>query len=168
MHESRVIGGVAMAMTLALAATTCSGRNASPSGADIVFVCEHGAAKSVIAAEYFNREAEKRGLTARAVARGADPQREPSAKTHAGLASDGFRSNIDIPRLLNRADIHDESRVIVFDCPEPAMSALRAMGDCWDDTPPVSDGYEGTRDAIRLHVRELVEQLVRRSTRAKS
>jgi protein-tyrosine-phosphatase len=39
----------------------------------IIFVCEHGAAKSVIAAAYFNRFAEQRGLNLRAAARGTNP-----------------------------------------------------------------------------------------------
>src|SRR5262249_61970728 len=51
----------------------------------VVFVCEHGAAKSVVAAAYFNRLAAERGLSVRAVARGADPQPNPSARTTAGL-----------------------------------------------------------------------------------
>jgi protein-tyrosine-phosphatase len=38
---------------------------------EIVFVCEHGAAKSVIAAAWFNRLATERGLLERAIYRGA-------------------------------------------------------------------------------------------------
>src|SRR5207247_1515616 len=44
----------------------------------VVFVCEHGAAKSVIATTYFNKIAAERGLRARAVYRGVNPQAELS------------------------------------------------------------------------------------------
>jgi arsenate reductase len=44
----------------------------------IIFVCEHGAAKSVIAATYFNHLAEKAGSARRAIARGINPERELS------------------------------------------------------------------------------------------
>jgi hypothetical protein len=38
----------------------------APAAANVVFVCEHGAAKSVVASEYFNKLAAERG---RAIAR---------------------------------------------------------------------------------------------------
>jgi protein-tyrosine-phosphatase len=42
----------------------------------ILFVCEHGSAKSVIAAAHFNQLAEQRRLPYHAVARGINPGRE--------------------------------------------------------------------------------------------
>src|SRR5215468_10992232 len=48
---------------------------------DVVFICEHGAAKSVIASEYFNKLAAERGLAVRAIARGAVPQADLSVST---------------------------------------------------------------------------------------
>ncbi|MGH9334858.1 MAG: hypothetical protein ACRD21_14045, partial [Vicinamibacteria bacterium] len=39
----------------------------------VVFVCEHGAAKSVIAAAHFNRLAKERELPFRAISRGTVP-----------------------------------------------------------------------------------------------
>jgi len=41
---------------------------------DGVFICEHGAAKSVIAAAYFNKLAAERHLNFHAIARGLTPQ----------------------------------------------------------------------------------------------
>src|SRR6188472_693476 len=55
-----------------------------------LFVCEHGAAKSVIAAAYFNRLAKEKGLPHRAVFRGANPEDELTPATRAGLTRDGF------------------------------------------------------------------------------
>jgi hypothetical protein len=42
----------------------------------VVFVCEHGSVKSLVAMVYFNRRAQERGLAYRAVARGiaAEPE----------------------------------------------------------------------------------------------
>jgi hypothetical protein len=39
----------------------------------LIFVCEHGAAKSIIAAAYFNQFAGERNLTLRAIARAHIP-----------------------------------------------------------------------------------------------
>jgi hypothetical protein len=42
----------------------------------LVFVCEHGSAKGIVAAAHFNRLAAERGLMLRAIARGTDPDDE--------------------------------------------------------------------------------------------
>ena len=55
----------------------------------VVFVCEHGAAKSVIAAAYFNKLAGETGLRVRAIARGTNPDPQLSPITIAGLHADG-------------------------------------------------------------------------------
>ena len=39
----------------------------------VVFVCEHGSVKSLIASLYFNQRAQQRGLPFKAVARGTAP-----------------------------------------------------------------------------------------------
>ena len=56
----------------------------------VVFVCEHGAAKSVIATAYFNKLARERGWPYRATFRGTDPQAELSVSALAGLRADGL------------------------------------------------------------------------------
>src|SRR5207245_656045 len=56
----------------------------------VLFVCEHGAAKSVIAAAYFNKLAIERGLRYRAMFRGTNPQPEISPATVRGLNADGL------------------------------------------------------------------------------
>jgi hypothetical protein len=42
---------------------------------EIVFVCKHGAALSVVAAAYFNRRAQQKHLHLHAIARGTSPRR---------------------------------------------------------------------------------------------
>ena len=54
----------------------------------IIFVCEHGAAKSIIAATYFNKLAREKGLDVSAVARGTHPDAELSQKAIEGLHED--------------------------------------------------------------------------------
>ena len=67
----------------------------------VVFVCEHGAAKSVIATAYFNKLARERGLPYRATFRGTDPQAELSVSALKGLREDG----IEIPRSETDGDL---------------------------------------------------------------
>src|SRR5262245_3348146 len=59
----------------------------------IVFICEHGISKSLVAAMLFNRMAEQRGLAVRAVSRAAGPQTLASkvpARLMQNLDGDGF------------------------------------------------------------------------------
>src|SRR5688500_10297364 len=78
----------------------------------IVFVCEHGAAKSILAAAYFNELARERNLGLTAIARGTNPDAELSAKTITGLREDGLTSTESIPIRLTREEIESAQRVV--------------------------------------------------------
>src|SRR5258708_17175780 len=56
----------------------------------ILFVCEHGAARSTIAAAYFNKIAMETRLNFQAIFRGTTPQDTLTAGTKLGLIKDGF------------------------------------------------------------------------------
>jgi hypothetical protein len=51
----------------------------------ILFVCEHGSAKSIIAAAHFNDMAARNGLSYRAIARGVHPGKEIPPYITSGL-----------------------------------------------------------------------------------
>jgi len=140
---------------IALVALSCKQRDER----HVLFVCEHGAAKSVIAAAYFNRMAAERGVPIRAIARGAEPQAVPSKATANGLRADGLSPPDDIPSPVTAGDIRDATDVIDFDCDSPAMRPLNALGTCWNDVPAVGDDYGRARDRIRAHVAAYFEAL---------
>jgi protein-tyrosine-phosphatase len=132
----------------------------APSTTDVVFICEHGAAKSVIAREYFNKLAAERGLAVRAIARGADPQADLSVPTVRGLQADGLSPPLAAPRPVTALELRTSARIVAFDCEQPTMKALKAMDTCWDDVPIVSDDYARARDAIRAHVAAMIDQML--------
>ena len=68
--------------------------------ARVVFVCEHGSVKSLIAASYFIRRARERGLAVRAVARGAAPDAQVPESVVQGLSAAGFEVSAYVPGLL--------------------------------------------------------------------
>jgi arsenate reductase len=123
----------------------------------IVFVCEHGAAKSVIAATYFNKLSFETGLQIQAVARGTDPGRELSAKAITGLQADGLTPTESFPQKLSLADIESAHRVVSF-CALPEEYGQKAVIEQWENVPPVSENYEEARDAIFKRVNRLIEQ----------
>jgi len=69
------------------------GQPVAPAQPTVVFVCEHGAAKSVIATAYFNKVAAERGLRARATYRGVNPQTDLSVGALKGLRDDGLSTS---------------------------------------------------------------------------
>src|SRR5438034_6694198 len=93
-------------ITLAAAVLIADGQSSrTPASPTIVFVCEHGAAKSVIATAYFNKLAAERGLPHRATFRGTSPQDELSTRAIAGLRADGVAVPVGKPTAIASDDI---------------------------------------------------------------
>ena len=122
----------------------------------IIFVCEHGAAKSIIAAAYFNRFARERNLGVQAVPRGTHPDSELSPLTVAGLHRDGLTPNESIPQKLSTADIESAQQIISF-CELPEDYRKQVVVTQWDDIPPVSENYEEARDAIVAKLKAMMK-----------
>jgi len=125
---------------------------------NIIFVCEHGAAKSIIAAAYFNHLAEQANLDIRAIARGTDPDSELSSKTVAGLHVDGLTPTETIPQKLSLADVEDAQQIVTF-CKLPEEYQNQVPIEKWDDVPPVSENYEKARDTIVERLNHLLTRL---------
>ena len=123
----------------------------------IVFVCEHGAAKSVIAAAYFNKFARVAKLRLHAVARGTHPDRELSPLAVTGLQADGLTPVESFPQKLSPADLESAQRLITF-CELPAEYQGKIPVERWDGVPSVSENYEKARDDIIERIRHLLDQ----------
>ena len=122
----------------------------------IIFVCEHGAAKSIIATTYFNKLAQETKSNVRAIARGTNPDSELSPKTIAGLHADGLAPTDSIPQKLSSADFESAQQVITF-CELPEEYQNKVKIEKWDDVPPVSENYEKARDAILEKLNQLMK-----------
>lgn len=125
----------------------------------VVFVCLHGAAKSVIAASLFDRFAVARGLDARATFAGTEPDAEIAPRVVQRLGIEGVDLGGMRPRLVTRDDLAGASRVVSFGCDLASLGAPVAV-ERWDDVPAVSDDYRKARDVIASRVERLVDDLV--------
>jgi protein-tyrosine-phosphatase len=148
------------AILLALMIPTVAVPQAGASAATphIVFVCEHGAAKSLVATAYFNQLAAERGLKARAAFRGVDPQDALSVRAVAGLKEDGLAIPDGRPTAIAAADVAGATHIFAIGCALPANAAQSGKAASWDDVPD-DQGYGPMRDAILRHVRALVDTL---------
>src|SRR5215468_129489 len=147
-------------LLLALLALTPQAR-ASATEPTVVFVCEHGAAKSVIATAYFNKIAAERGLRARAIYRGTNPQPDLSVRTIKGLQDDGLAVPEEKPSAITSADVEAATVIFAIGCTLPTNASASGKSANWDDVPD-DQGYGPQRDAIKKHIERLVEDLLKR------
>src|SRR5262249_9366983 len=133
-------------------------QRATPSPA-IVFVCEHGAAKSVIATAYFNKLAAERGLPYRATFRGTSPQDNLSVRATEGLQAAGVAVPSEKPSAISDGDVASATHIFAIGCTLPANARASGKASDWSDVPD-DQGYGPMRDAIVRHVSALLDQLV--------
>jgi arsenate reductase len=122
---------------------------------NILFLCQHGGAKSVVAASHFNRLAAERGLPFTAAAAAAeDPYDAVPAPVAAYLHREGFDVRELRPHRVAAEEIEKAARVVTIGCELPGIAAER-----WDDVPMASEDLEGSVAAIRRHVEALAGEL---------
>ena len=124
----------------------------------VIFVCEHGAAKSILSAAIFNKLAGERRLNLRAIARGTNPDPEISPKVAAGLSADGLASNESAPKKISKADLVGARRVITFCAlPDDYPGSIRVEN--WDEVLPAIEDYGKARDKLTERIGRLLEEL---------
>jgi len=155
-------GGMFMRLLACLVVTVAAvpmQNSGTSSEAAVVFVCEHGAAKSVIAATYFNKIAAERGLRARATYRGVNPQAELSTATLNALRQDGLAPPDQKPTAITDKDVQAATVIFSIGCTLPARATVSGKAAGWNDVPD-DQGYPAMRDAIKRHVEQLVDELL--------
>jgi len=124
----------------------------------VYFLCLHGSAKSLIAAQHFNRLAHEHGLALHAESMGIEPDASVPAPVVMGLARDGLDVRGYLPQPIQSGRLERAMCVVSFGCEIPqATDEIRR--ERWDDLPLVSDGFDQARDAIVVRVAELVDKL---------
>lgn len=142
---------------IALMATACEEKVESQ---EILFVCTHGAARSPIAAAYFNRIAKEKNLNYHAVFRGTEPDKNLSKETISGLTKDRFEVRDWRPSKVSKSDIEKAHKIITFDCTLPQIGFAELDITQWNGTPSISKDYNDARSAIEAHVIQLTKQLI--------
>jgi arsenate reductase (thioredoxin) len=157
----RILATVAI---IAIIGNACAAAAETPTQ-QVVFVCEHGAVKSQMAASYFNQLAAQRGLPWRAVSRGSAPGSTPTPKPVAdALIADGVDGSESRPQKIDAADVAGAARIVAIGADLPAdVPADEQRVERWDDVPPASASYDAARSSLKAHVAELLDRLSRQS-----
>jgi arsenate reductase len=136
-----------------------------PQPMKVLFVCLHGAAKSVIAAEQFRQRAAAANLQVEVAAAGLEPDPEIPLNVVTGLAAEGIDVSSRSPRQLDDPDLNRADLVVSFGCAVedriPSATVIQ-----WDGVPHVSDGFEAARDVIAERVEKLVAAIAKDRSRA--
>lgn len=154
--------GAALLIVVSVVSLAFAERKTKPPGVPgtVVFVCEHGTVKSLIAREWFNREAARRGLEVRAVSRGVTPDPFVPPGIADALRGDGFDVSGFEARPFTPADLGRTLRIIAIGV-DPAFA--KGRGDVpletWDGIPPASESYAASRDALRARIEALLRAL---------
>jgi arsenate reductase len=161
MHHTVPINIVRLIAVLLISACVASASAASPAQSQVLFVCEHGNVKSLMAASYFNRLATQRGLPYHAVSRGTAPNSTTvPAPIAAGLGSEGFDVAAFHPVAVAAADVSASRRVILINTTLPEnMKRAGAAPEQWTDVPAASVDYAAASAALKKHVEALIEEL---------
>jgi arsenate reductase (thioredoxin) len=140
------------------AGTSSRDGSTAPAPETVLFVCRHGAAKSVLAAADFRTLAAERGLNVEAVAAGLEPDAEIAPVLIDALDFHGLREGS--PRAVKPADLATASRVITFDLAPDELLIASTPVERWDDIPSVSEHMSAARDAIRHRLARLIGHLL--------
>jgi len=123
----------------------------------ILFVCLHGAAKSVLAAADFERMAKERGLPIAAESAGTEPDPEIAPAVLTALKAEGVDMAGQEPRLVTREMAAGATRIVAFGCDLGATAPDGARIEQWEDVPAVSAALPAARAVILQHLERLLD-----------
>jgi len=153
---------LAVALMLSSASITLGAQQAAaPPQGTVLFVCEHGTVRSLLAKILFEQYAKEVGLNMLAVSRGTAVDSALPAFMVQGLKADHVSLGSWRPQTLGPSDLANASFVVSFDIPLAATATANVPRAQWDALPPVSQNYAAGRDAIKMRVHQLVDSLKR-------
>jgi protein-tyrosine-phosphatase len=126
----------------------------------VAFVCLHGSAKSLIAAEYMNRLARAGGAEIAATTSGPEPDPEVPPNVTEGLLRQGIDARGRVPERVSAEALARADHIVSFGCDLSDMVGERIV-ERWDDCPAVSDDFDVAYAFIVARVETLFERLTR-------
>lgn len=127
----------------------------------VLFMCPHGAAKSVLASAYFERLAREKGLNVRVDSRGTEPDPAVSPKVAEHLTKNGYRVPVATPQAVTPTDLASADIVISLGCDVRGLAVRAGTLRQWDEVPGPGEDFAGADAAIQRRVAALVDELLR-------
>ncbi len=131
---------------------------------NIAFVCLHGSAKSLVAAEYLNRQAGERNLEMSATTSGPEPDPEVPSNVIEGLLDRGIDARDRVPERVTAQNLSRADHIVSFGCNLKDLVGEDRAIERWDDCPAVSDDFAIAWSFITGRVEQLIERLLMPAT----
>lgn len=125
---------------------------------NILFLCPHNAAKSILATMFFNERTKRMGIEARAVSAGTDPDEEVAPRVKALLEREGYGSVAHKPRRVSQIDIDKADTIVSIGCDPSQLPQTDKRIEQWDNVPMPSQDLEGAWASIKIRVDEFIKQ----------
>lgn len=122
----------------------------------VMFICEFGTAKSVIARELFRRRATSRGIAVSAISRGLVIEDHITPGLRQSLTADGIDPYSEPFKVLQPQDWQRASVIVAFN-PLPNTVPKSKVRD-WTDTPSVVSQYPAARAAMDRRIEALLDE----------
>ena len=149
-------GGRALAQTAA--AQPAPKEPARATRPTVLFMCPHGAAKSVLASACSTGSRRTRAQRPRRAA-GTEPSRR-SRRSSDHLEQQGYTVPVTKPRAVTKQDLQEADVVISMGCDLTGLPGRPRRLEKWDDVPAPSEDLQGADETIRRRVLALVEELL--------
>jgi arsenate reductase (thioredoxin) len=131
-------------------------------GKSLLFLCPHGAAKSVIAAAYCRRLVAQHGLDFDVTSAGTEPDAVVAPTVVALLRTEGLDVAHEQPRAVTREALAAAFRVISMGCEVSDLAPPGSIVEHWNDIPSPIQDLIAARDRISTHVEQLIAGLLGR------
>jgi len=122
----------------------------------IAFVCLHGSAKSLIAAEYLNRCARERNLPLSATTSGPAPDPEVPPHVIDGLLRRGIDTRQSRPAMVSADALAQADHIVSFGCDLERLVPPARLIERWDECPAVDDDFDVAWEFITGRVERLM------------
>ena len=124
-------------------------------GVNILFLCPHGAAKSVIANALAQRIASEQGVRLESGNAGTDPDEFVNSIAADALAERGLAASA-IPRLVTAGLIERADLVVSLGCPVAQLPAVPRQFIDWSDVPDASVDVEELISILEIRLGTLI------------
>jgi len=122
----------------------------------VLFLCPHGAAKSVLATALLQRLAEEQGLSLRTTCAGIEPDPAIAPHVRALLAKERLVLPLEQPQLVTADQLAAADYVISLGCPFDELPHPPANWELWEDVPPPSQDLQGAYTRIQQRLSEWI------------
>jgi arsenate reductase (thioredoxin) len=127
----------------------------------VLFLCPHGAAKSVLAAALFEHLAAEHRVALRAICAGTEPDSQIAPHVSALLEREGLALPLERPQLVTEPMVAGAAWVISLGCTIDDLPGTPQRWEQWDDVPPPSQDLERAYLSIQQHLAQLADALGR-------